>query len=78
MTNHAAQLAIIKQVTRQESRSSAGNCQADDPTGITQLVCGICKKEAQFGSLGVAVRVCLTLSVEEAVLPGVGLPLVVG
>ena len=28
MTNHAAQLAIIKHVTRQESRSSAGNCQA--------------------------------------------------
>ena len=42
------------------------------------LVCGICKKEAQFGSLGVAVGVCPTLSVEEAVLPGVGLPLVVG
>ena len=37
MTNHAAQLAIIKHVTRQESRSSAGNCQAEDPTGITQL-----------------------------------------
>ena len=31
MTNHAAQLAIIKHVTRQESRSSAGNCQADEP-----------------------------------------------
>ena len=29
MTNHAAQLAIIKHVTRQESRSSAGNCQAE-------------------------------------------------
>ena len=37
MTNHAAQLAIIKQVTRQESRSSAGNCDADEPAGITQL-----------------------------------------
>ena len=37
MTNHAAQLAIIKHVTRQESRSSAGNCQADEPAGITQL-----------------------------------------
>ena len=37
MTNHAAQLAIIKHVTRQESRSSAGNCQADEPTGITQV-----------------------------------------
>ena len=37
MRNHAAQLAIIKHVTRQESRSSAGNCQADEPTGITQL-----------------------------------------
>ena len=32
MTNHAAQLAIIKHVTRQESRSSAGNCQADGVT----------------------------------------------
>ena len=37
MTNHAAQLAIIKHVTRQESRSSAGNCQADEQTLITQL-----------------------------------------
>ena len=37
MTNHAAQLAIIKHVTRQESRSSAGNCHADEPAGITQL-----------------------------------------
>ena len=37
MTNHAAQLAIIKHVTRQESRSSAGNCQADEQTRITQL-----------------------------------------
>ena len=52
MTNHAAQLAIIKQVTRQESRSSAGivkqmsrqesrssagNCHADESAGITQL-----------------------------------------
>ena len=36
MTNHAAQLEIIKHVTRQESCSSAGNCQADEPTGITQ------------------------------------------
>ena len=35
--NHAAQLAIIKHVTRQESRSSAGNCQADEQTVITQL-----------------------------------------
>ena len=37
MTNHAAQLAIIKHVTRQESRSSDGNCHADEPAGITQL-----------------------------------------
>ena len=36
-TSSTAQLAIIKHVTRQESRSSAGNCQADEPTGITQL-----------------------------------------
>ena len=28
--NHAAQLAIIKQLSRQELRSTAGNCQADD------------------------------------------------
>ena len=38
MTNHAAQLAIIKHVTRQESRSSAGNCQADEPTQKSLLV----------------------------------------
>ena len=38
MTNHAAQLAIIKHVTRQESRNSAGNCQADEPTGIIPLM----------------------------------------
>ena len=52
MTNHAAQMAIIKQLSRQELRSttgncqaddreesctSAGNCQADEQTGITQL-----------------------------------------
>ena len=37
MTNHAAQLAIIKHVTRQESRSSAGNCQADDRNHAAQL-----------------------------------------
>ena len=30
MTNHAAQMAIIKQLIRQELRSTAGNCQADD------------------------------------------------
>ena len=30
MRNHAAQLAIIKQLSRQELRSTAGNCQADD------------------------------------------------
>ena len=50
--NHAAQLAIIKQLSRQElhstagncqgddrqeSCSSAGNCQADEQTVITQL-----------------------------------------
>ena len=52
MRNHAAQLAIIKQLSwqelhstagncqaddRQESCSSAGNCQADEQTLITQL-----------------------------------------
>ena len=31
------QLAIVKQMSRQESRSSAGNCHADEPAGITQL-----------------------------------------
>ena len=30
MRNHAAQLAIIKQLSRQELNSTAGNCQADD------------------------------------------------
>ena len=30
MRNHAAQLAIIKQPSRQELHSTAGNCQADD------------------------------------------------
>ena len=30
MRNHAAQLAIIKQLSRQDLRSTAGNCQADD------------------------------------------------
>ena len=30
MRNHAAQLAIIKQLSRQELHSTAGNCQADD------------------------------------------------
>ena len=37
MMNHAAQLAIIKQLNRQESDGSAGNCQADEQAGITQL-----------------------------------------
>ena len=35
--NHAAQLAIIKQMSSQESLSSAGNNQADEQAGITQL-----------------------------------------
>ena len=30
MTNHAAQMAIIKQLSGQELRSTTGNCQADD------------------------------------------------
>ena len=30
MRNHAAQLAIIKQLSRQELHSTAGNCRADD------------------------------------------------
>ena len=52
MTNHAAQLAIIKHVTRQESRSSAGNCQADEPTGITQLSFGFSLANIQMEGLG--------------------------
>jgi len=35
--NHDAQLAIIKQLSRQESHSSAGKSQADEQAGITQL-----------------------------------------
>ena len=31
------QLAIVKQMSRQESRSSDSNCHADEPAGITQL-----------------------------------------
>ena len=30
MRNHAAQLAIIKQLSRQELRSTTGNCHPDD------------------------------------------------
>ena len=37
VTNHAAQLAIIKQLSRQESHGSAEYCQADEEAGITQL-----------------------------------------
>ena len=37
MMKHAAQLAIIKKVSRQESRSSAGNYQADHQAGTTKL-----------------------------------------
>ena len=46
MTNHDAQLAIIEHVTRQESRSSAGNCQADYPTGITHDSMNLAEKIA--------------------------------
>ena len=35
--NHAAQMGIIKQLNRQESDGSAGNCQAEEEAGITQL-----------------------------------------
>ena len=35
--NDAAQLANLKQLNRQESDGSAGNCQADEQAGITQL-----------------------------------------
>ena len=51
MTNHAAQLAIIKYVTRQESRSSAGNCQADEQTGTSKSVVILvkgCLKDGDF------------------------------
>ena len=36
--NHAAQLAIIKQLNRQESDGSAGNCQAAEQTGKRRSV----------------------------------------
>ena len=36
MMTHAAQLAVIKQLNRQESDGSAGNCQAYEQAGITQ------------------------------------------
>ena len=35
--NHAAQLANIKQLNRQESDGSTGNFQADEQARITQL-----------------------------------------
>ena len=35
--NHAAQLAIIKQLNRQDSDGSVGNCQAEEQAGIMQL-----------------------------------------
>ena len=37
LSHHAAQLAIVKQMSLQGSRSSDGNCHADEPSGITQL-----------------------------------------
>ena len=33
--NHAADLAIIKQLSKQESHGSADNCQADEQAGST-------------------------------------------
>ena len=39
MRNHAAQLAIIKQLSMQELHSTAGNCQADEQTLITGSPC---------------------------------------
>ena len=36
-TDNVPQLAIMKELSKQESRSSAGNCQADEQAGITQL-----------------------------------------
>ena len=38
MTNHAAQLAIIKHVTRQESRSSAGSDHVADQVQLIRLI----------------------------------------
>ena len=35
--NYAAQLGIIKELSREEPRSSAGNYQAADQAGIMQL-----------------------------------------
>ena len=46
MMKHAAQLAIIKQLSRQESRSSAGNCQAAEQAGITQLTWQLSSRSA--------------------------------
>ena len=50
MTNHAAQLAIIKQVTRQASRSSAGNCHADEP------YCPYCQFRLKLKKVGKTTR----------------------
>jgi hypothetical protein len=38
------QLAIVKQMSRQESRSSAGNYQADEQAGITQVSWQLCNR----------------------------------
>ena len=35
---HGAQLAIIKQMSRQVSRGSAGEYQADEQAGVTQKI----------------------------------------
>ena len=48
MTNHAAQMAIIKQLSRQELRSTAGNCQADDREESCSSA-GNCQADEQSG-----------------------------
>ena len=46
MRNHAAQLAIIKQLSRQELHSTAGNCQADDRQELCSSA-GNCQADEQ-------------------------------
>ena len=48
LTNHAAQLVIPKQLRRQELRSSAGNCQADDRQESCSSA-GNCQADEQTG-----------------------------
>ena len=40
MTNHAAQMAIIKHMSRQESHRTAGNYQEDEEVGMITWLSG--------------------------------------